>query len=116
MFDVFRQNLTIIRKEAGSFQNGYWCGGEDASFNITASVQATDAEILQTLPEGHRTTGSYTLLTESKLLTAVTNQRTPDIVIIDDQRYLVARITPWQHLAQTKHYEIVVVRENIDVN
>ena len=107
MFDVFRRELNVYRKSDGSFIDGYWQDGEESSFNILASVQGTDAEVLQTLPEGYRTRESYTLFTDSELKTALTGTRTPD-------KFIEARVSPWQHLDPTKHYEVVVVRENVD--
>ena len=51
MFDVFRRDLTVTRKAIGSYVNGLWVdNGQNSSFTIKASVQATDAEILQTGP------------------------------------------------------------------
>lgn len=114
MFDVFRRELNVYRKSDGSFIDGYWQDGEESSFNILASVQGTDAEVLQTLPEGYRTRESYTLFTDSELKTALTGTRTPDIVEINAEKFIVARVSPWQHLDPTKHYEVVVVRENVD--
>ena len=117
MFDVFRRPLTVIRKGEGTHVDGVWVESESSTFSIKASVQATDAEILQTLPEGYRTRESYTLFTDSKLQTAKTGNNDPDIVIIHDDRYQVIRVTPWQNLDYaTKHYEILVVKENFDAN
>jgi hypothetical protein len=114
MFDVFRRKLTVYRKGDGSFAYGYWQDGEEHSFEILSSVQGTDAEILETLPEGYRTRESYTLFTDSRLNTAVTSKNTPDMVLIDGQKFIVAKVSTWQHLDPTKHYEVVVVRENVD--
>jgi predicted glycosyltransferase len=116
MFDIFRKPLKVLRKASGGYTGGYWQDGEVSSFMINASVQGTNAEVLQTMPEGARTTACYTLRTDTKLLTATAEGFTPDIVIIDDERFLVTRVTKWQNLPQTKHYEIVVVRENLDAD
>ena len=41
----------------------------------------------------------------------------PDVVTIEDEPYQVVRVTPWKNLNYpTAHYEILVVRENVDVN
>jgi hypothetical protein len=113
MFDLFRKPLKVIRTFKGSYVAGYWVDGSSEDFNINASVQATDAEVIQALPEGQRTSLSYTLITD-KLLKVSTGDTSPDVVIIDDERFLVSRVTSWQNLYQTKHHEVVVVRENID--
>jgi len=80
MFDVFRRDLQVIRSGLGSYEQGMWREGtaEDA-FYIKASVQATDAEVLETLPEGYRTRESYTLFTDSKLQTSVVGKYNPDM-------------------------------------
>ena len=116
MFDVFRKKLTVRRKQDGSFIDGYWQEGAENSFEILSSIQGTEAEILETLPEGYRTKESYTLYTDTHLKTAITGRTTPDIVVIDNENFLVAKVMPWQHIQPTKHYEVVVVRENEDAN
>lgn len=114
MFTVFRKPIEVARKDPGRYIKGYWQEGKVTKFTIYASVQGVCAEVLQTMPEGARTEASYTLRTETKLLTASAGISTPDIVIIDGQRFLVTRVTPWQNLAHTRHYEVIVVRENTD--
>ena len=115
-FNVFRRSLLVKRQGAGGYNDdGFWVEQESSSFSITASVQQTDAEVLQTLPEGYRTKESYTLFTESKLETAITGVRNADIVVIDSQDFQVTRVSPWQNLSfPTKHYEVLVTRVNED--
>lgn len=117
MFEVFRRELSVTRRGEGQYVEGIWVEDAGSEFTIKASVQATDAEILQTLPEGYRTAESYTLFTSTKLQTASINKSNPDIVTIDEGLFQVVRITPWQNLQYpTQHYEVLVVKENIDVN
>lgn len=119
MFDVFRRDLTVIHGRRGQYIKGiYTHVGMTVSHVIKASVQATDAEIMQTLPEGVRTKESYTLFTDSELSTAdITVGKSADVVIIDGSRYQVIKVTKMSNLDFcTKHYEVVVVRENVDVN
>lgn len=116
MFDIFRKPLEVLRAVEGSYVGGYRQEVEITCFTIYASVQGTDAEVLQIMPEGARISASYTLRTTTKLLTSVIGASTPDIVIIDGDKYVVERVTKWQNLPHTKHYEIVVVRENIDAD
>lgn len=116
MFEVFRRPLTVLRKSPGGYAKGCFQEGEVSSFIIYASVQGTRAEVLQTMPEGARIGGAYTLRTDTELSLGAAGLSTPDIVIIDDEHYLVTRITKWQNLLYTKHYEIIVVRENIDAD
>ena len=119
MFDVFRRELTVIHGRRGQYVDGiHTYVGMTASHVIKASVQATDAEVMQTLPEGARTKESYTLFTNDELSTAdVSIDRGADIVIIDDARYQVIKVTKMSNLDFcAKHYEVVVIRENVDVN
>lgn len=117
MFDVFRRDLTVYRIGQGQYANGIWQDGANTSIIIKASVQATDAEIMQTLPEGERTKESYTLFTNTKLETSKVNNSKPDVVMIEGERYQVIRVTAHQNLKYpTAHYEVLVVRENVDAN
>jgi len=119
MFDVFRREFTVHRKIAGTYIDGYWTEAPGKIFTISASIQATEGEVLETLPEGYRTRESYTLFTATELQTSTKSFRTPDTVLIPSaigiSFYLVAKVTPWQHLEPTKHYEVVVVKENVDI-
>jgi hypothetical protein len=117
MFDVFRKDLTVYRTGEGKYINGLWEDGATSSFTIKASIQATDAEIMQTLPEGERTKESYTLFTGNSLKTSEVNKSKPDVVIIEGERYQVIRVTAHQNLKYpTAHYEVLVTKENIDAN
>ena len=116
MFEMFRRSLVVERKAKGGFISGEWQDGATISFNILASVQGTNAEVLQTMPEGASSTATYTLRTSTKLMTSIAGESTPDVVIIDDERFFVMRVTPWQNLQHTKHYEVVVVRDNTDAD
>lgn len=116
MFDVFRRVLSVKRYGVGSYNSlGEWIDGEESEFQIKASVQATDAEVLNTLPEGYRTTESYTIFTDTKLLTSEANKRNADVVTIEGDKFQVIKITPWLNLDYpTKHYETVLMRVNVD--
>lgn len=114
MFDIFRRSLLVIRKSKGKCVSGIWEDGEATSFNITASVQGTRAEVLLAMPEGTRVGATYTLRTSTRLLTSIAGETTPDIVIIDGEKFVVQGVTAWQNLQHTNHYEIVVVRVNAD--
>lgn len=114
MFDAFRRSLTVIRKSQGKCISGIWQEGETSRFTITASVQGTCAEVLQTMPEGSRTSATYTLRTSTRLLTSRAGQTTPDIVVIDGEQFFVLRVTSWQNLQIAKHYEVIVAKGNSD--
>ena len=115
-FKVFRRDLQVLRRAKGDYKSGQWQDGKESIFNITASVQGTNAEILQTLPEGSRVDASHTIRTSTKLRTSEAGGITPDIVLIDNKKFIVIRVTPHQNLSSTKHYEVVVVGENIDAD
>ena len=116
MFAMFRRTLNVERKSAGKYIDGLWQDGEVTKFTIQASVQGTNAFILQTLEEGVRNKGNYTLRTSSKLTMGQIGVSTPDVVIIDDERFIVVRVTPWQNIKATSHYKIVVAREGADAS
>jgi len=116
-FKIFRRKLKVLRKGTGNFNSGIWeYDGQEEVINITASVQGTNAEILQTLPEGTRINSTYLLRTSFKLSTGKIGESTPDIVLIDGEEFIVIRVTAHKNLQQTKHYEAVVVGDNKDEN
>ena len=115
MFNIFRRELKVIRQGDGRYERGEWKEGNKETFLIKASVQGSDAEVMQTLPEGYRTEECYTLFTDTKLNTSKEKSK-PDIVIIDDKNFQVIKVTAWQNLQDINHFEIVVIKENKDAN
>jgi hypothetical protein len=115
MFNVFRRDLSVERTTGYFDDDGLWINGQPQIFNIKASVQATDAEILQTLPEGYRTKVIHTLHTNTELRIAGVNNCIADIVVIDGVKFQAVKVTPWQNMMfATKHYEVVVVKVDDD--
>ena len=119
MFDVFRKPLTVRRAPEGNYINGFWVeDGLEVVFIINASVQGLAAETLQTLPEGYRTSILHTLYTSTELKTAQLDKRRPDIVEIDGDNFQVIKVTKKDNIKNypTNHYEIIVLKENVDDN
>ncbi len=115
MFDVFRRVLTVERSTGSFDEDGLWVNNSSVNFEIKASIQATDAEIMQTLSEGYRTKETFTLFTSTLLKVADVDTALADKVIIDNIVFQVVKVTPWQNLAfDTKHYEVVVVKMDDD--
>ena len=116
MFDVFRKPLKILRRSLGTYINGCWREGSVMDIIIHASIRPTAAEAIELLSEGYRNSSSLTLITDYKLCTAKEGETEPDIVIIDEEKYIVVQVIPWTNLEQTRHYEIIIVKINIDEN
>ena len=119
MFDIFRKPLTVTRVPEGSYINGTWVeSGAGVVFTIKASVQGVDAETLQTLPEGYRTREAHILYTSAELKTSQLNVRKPDVVEIDGDKFLVIKVTKKDNIKNypTNHYEVIVIKENVDDN
>lgn len=115
IFDnVFRRDLSVTRKGIGSFQNLVWVESPSNSFIIKASVQPTPAEVMETLPEGYRTSESYTLYTDTELRTSDVNNKNPDVISIFGKRFLVVKVGRWRN-DLINHYQIVVVKDESDV-
>jgi hypothetical protein len=113
--DIFKRDVSVIRKGDGSYQNFVWIDGADTNFTIRANVQPTPAEIMMTLPEGYRTKDSFVLYTNTRLLTSNDNKNNPDVVLLYGKRFFVTKVEVWQNTI-LEHYEIVVVKEESDVN
>lgn len=98
-----KRELAVIRKSEGEYFQGEWYEGESYNFSIRASIQGTNAQVLQALPEGYRTSENYTLYTTSELLLN-------DKVFIGDKEFMVIKVTPCQHFKATSHYQAVVTK------
>jgi hypothetical protein len=71
MFNIFRKDLTVKRKTAGSYVNGFWVAGTDTTLTIKASVQPLSGKDIELLPEGKRLAGGYKLFTNDSLKVAI---------------------------------------------
>ena len=71
MFNVFRKGLTVKRKTAGSYINGFWVAGTNTVLTIKASVQPLSGKDIELLPEGKRLAGGYKLFTDDTLKVAI---------------------------------------------
>ena len=78
--------------------------------------RSVDAEILQTLPEGYRTSETHILYTSAKLFTSQLDSRNPDVVEINGHKFQVIKVTKQDNIKNypTNHYEVIVVKENAD--
>ncbi len=112
---IFKRNVSVIRKGVGYFVDHVWYDGVTSEFIIRASVHPTPARVLETLPEGYRTSDSFTLYTTTRLISAEDNTSNPDSVILYDNQYLVAQIRRWDNTVLS-HFEIVVTKDERDVN
>ena len=113
--DIFKRNVTIERTGSGSYVNYIWVEGASSNLIIRANVQPTPAEVLETLPEGYRNKDSYTLFTNTHLFTSVDNNSNPDVVLLYNRRYIVAKVAIWENTSLS-HYEIIVVEDESDRN
>lgn len=95
-FEIFRVPLTIYRKSAGSYVNGFWVEGAETAIPITASIQPTSGEEMLSLPEGRRNRKTYSLFTSTPIQVIVGGAN-PDQITIYGERYEVVRVEPWQN-------------------
>jgi hypothetical protein len=112
---IFKRNVSVIRKGEGAYIDHVWQDGIESDFVIRASVHPTPARVLETLPEGYRTSDSFTLYTTTRLISAEDNINNPDTVILYDNQYLVAQIKRWDN-SVLSHFETVVTKDERDVN
>ena len=113
--DIFKRDVTVERTAPGSYVDYVWVEGSVSSLTIRANVQPTPAEVLETLSEGYRNKDSYTLFTNTHLFTSVDNSSNPDVVLLYNRRYIVAKVAIWGNTSLS-HYEIVVVEDESDVD
>jgi len=109
----FRRPIRVTRVEkSGQYVNGTYVPGDfpvDVP-NVRASIQPAPGKMMQSLPEGRRSSEAYLLYTDSMLYTAETSSsQNTDIVIINDTEFEVAKVGPWQN-GVINHYEVLVVK------
>lgn len=110
-FEIFRIPLVAYRKLPGSYVNGRWVEGGETSFTITASVQPSNGDEMQMVPEGRRNRKVYTLYT-SYLINTVTDTN-PDQLVIYGDRYEVIRVENWHNnpsvFFPVNHYKFIAM-------
>jgi len=107
-FDVFMTSFVVKRKDAGQYVNGIWTEGGESSFTILGDLQPLQPNEMQSLPEGRRIDDAQTLWTETFLRATDGNNKNPDIVIINNERYEVIKIYDWSGFL--KHYKVIIMR------
>ena len=113
--NIFKRNVSVTRRGVGSYIDHIWYDGVNTQFVIRASVHPTPESVLKTLPEGYRTSDSFTLYTITNLISAEYDTNNPDTVVLYNKNYLVARIRKWDN-STLSHYEIIVTKDERDVN
>jgi len=118
-FAQFNQPLSVTRDLGGSYVNGIWTPaevvwndggswddnlswGDPFPFTVYGSVQPSNENELNLLPEGRREDGAYTIRTRVEL-------RAGDLVPIGDQDHEVIRRQVWQN-GVIPHYVGIAVR------
>lgn len=117
IFDTFKRDLQVERRDNGHWDTGtgLFIKGGITTFTIKASVDPTPAEVMLTLPEGFRNRETYTLYTDTQLLTAKPNGNISDVVLLEEDRYRVIKVAHWANTI-LNHFEIIVSKEDIDVD
>ena len=112
--NLFKRPLEYIRR-SGAFINGVWITIEEAPEIFMGNVQPLPAIVMETLPEGYRTRSAFIIYTNTELNTSEEDQNNADIVLLYGKRYFVAKKEIWQNTVLS-HYEIIVVKEEKDVD
>jgi len=111
MFSIFSSAYTVKRKAAGVYTNGRWVEGVETTFTIQGDLQTLAQEEMQSLPEGRRINQTFKLYTETLLNPVIDENGTPktngDIVMVDNQRYEVIAVYPYQKFL-LNHYKIAI--------
>ena len=104
-FDIFRKDLTLIRKSGGSYVDGRWAEGSETQSIIFSGLQPLTPREMQELPEGRRTNQTYKLYSDDQMFTV--EDENPDIIVIDGERFEVISSGPYQSNI-INHYKTVI--------
>lgn len=106
----FRKPVQILRFAEGAYVDGRWVPGSPTEFCITASVQPTRPEDLQSLPEGRRVLASYRLYTNDVLFVPREGSNgQPDRAVIKDEEFEIMALADWDNGIRT-HRRYLAVR------
>jgi hypothetical protein len=110
--NIFKKDITVIRK-TGAFINRRWVEGLADTFTIKASVHPISIEEMHLFPEGFRDRMAYVLYTNTELKTSKPNNKNPDVVVLNDDKYQVIRVEKWDN-TPLSHYRLTVVKVDSD--
>lgn len=117
MFPWCESDVVVKRQGAGDYVDGVFVKVEaDVVFSIKATVQPVSAgDIMHMTPDGYLNSVTYVLYTKTQLITAKGSLQNADIVIIDNESFLVVRVDKWKfYNTCIDHYRILVAKENFD--
>ena len=84
--------ITVIRKSAGAWVDGYWVDGIDIELSVEANVQPLRGHELLSLPESDRTKDSIKVYCVETLNTlSEVGQTKADLVIWEGKKYQAIR-------------------------
>lgn len=115
----FPKVYQVIRRNPGSYVNGVWTpAGESQPLNIAINIQpasATDYDRLQAMSSGRRVTAMMRVYADldANLNVAGSNDHPGDIIIYNDQRWLVIGSTRWDVFgnSDTGHMRYMITLE-----
>ena len=112
MTSSFRQPLTGVRTQPGTFVKGIYVVGTTSAISFDASVQPLSSEEQETLPEGFREKSAYKLYTDFKLNAVNEGTKEPgDKVNIYNNDYLVIVVNIWGNNV-INHFKAIAVELN----
>lgn len=112
IFDMFRQDVTVLPKNVGYWDiNGLWIETDGSPFVTRASVQPASGRDMEMLPEGRITEETFRLYSNIRLHT-VSENTNPDVVILgleieDVDKFEVITVFPWQNQV-INHYKMLI--------
>ena len=112
MFSRFRQPLTVTRDGGeGEWVNGIWQPGAPTTLTARCSVQPSNQNDMEMLPEGRRDRQAFTLYGRTELKMADDNAETnADRVEIYGDMFEVTHVERWTN-GIINHFKSIVVKE-----
>jgi len=100
--------IVIERKNNGRYDsNNRWVDGcGHARIKALASIQPANAQVLESLPEGRRSSKAIVVICNKPLYTTSDDREQPDVVEYKGQRFEIVEITDWGSYG---HYEAIGV-------
>lgn len=114
--NYFRKPYTLIRKTGGRVVNNEIVDQVETVIIIKGSLQPATGDDTQSTPQGRYTSAQFKFFTNFKARSSSEYvDQNADVIIIDDIRYEVISVFPWQN-GVLEHYKLILAQTYENAN
>lgn len=107
---LFNTRTLQVKRNTGSWVDGYWTESETSTFNILGTWQPITGKKLEVYQNGDRSLDVFTGFTSTEIfMDDQINNTVSDIITVDSNDYEIIKIDKWQNNI-INNYEFVATR------